>query len=63
MSAKNKRKGASFELDVMKWFRSKGVNAERPLSYVVVKRRSAGIEQAWVVQDLQQWLEDKYANT
>jgi len=29
MSAKNKRKGASFELDVMKWFRSKGVNAER----------------------------------
>jgi len=34
-----------------------------PLSYVVVKRRSAGIEQAWVVQDLQQWLEDKYANT
>ena len=119
MSAKNKRKGASFELDVMKWFRSKGVNAERlrlsgqkdegdlvviiagetfilelkntkvlnlpqfwreavveaqnyatargikpaPLSYVVVKRRSAGIEQAWVVQDLQQWLEDKYAST
>ena len=119
MSAKNKRKGASFELDVMKWFRSKGVNAERlrlsgqkdegdlvvivagetfilelkntkvlnlpqfwreavveaqnyasargitpaPLSYVVVKRRSAGIEQAWVVQDLQQWLEDKDANT
>ena len=115
MSAKNKRKGASFELDVMKWFRSKGVNAERlrlsgqkdegdlvviiagqtyilelkntksmnlpqfwreavveaanyasargitpaPLSYVVVKRRSAGIEKAWVIQDLQQWLEDK----
>ena len=33
-----------------------------PLSYVVVKRRSAGIEQAWVVQDLQQWLEDKDAS-
>ena len=115
MSAKNKRKGASFELDVMKWIRSKGVNAERlrlsgqkdegdlvviiagetfilelkntksmdlpqfwreavaetknyasargitpaPLSYVVVKRRNAGIEQAWVIQDLQQWLEEK----
>lgn len=115
MSAKNKRKGASFELDVMKWFRSKGVNAERlrlsgqkdegdlvviiagqtyilelkntksmdlpqfwreavveaanyasargitpaPLSYVVVKRRSAGIEKAWVIQDLQQWLEER----
>ena len=117
MSAKNKRKGSAFELDVMKWFRSKGVNAERlrlsgqkdegdlvviiagetfilelkntkvlnlpqfwreavveaqnyatargikpaPLSYVVVKRRNAGIEQSWVVQDLQQWLEDKDA--
>jgi hypothetical protein len=118
MSAKNKRKGASFELDVMKWFRSKGVNAERlrlsgqkdegdlvvivagktfilelkntksmdlpqfwreatveaqnyasargitpaPLSYIVVKRRSAGIEKAWVVQDLTQWLEEKNAS-
>jgi hypothetical protein len=30
-----------------------------PLSYVVVKRRNAGIEQAWVIQDLQQWLEEK----
>ncbi len=111
------RKGSAFELDVMKWFRSKGVNAERlrlsgqkdegdlvvivagetfilelkntkvlnlpqfwreavveaqnyatargikpaPLSYVVVKRRNAGIEQSWVVQDLEQWLEDKDA--
>jgi len=32
-----------------------------PLSYVVVKRRNAGIEQSWVVQDLEQWLEDKDA--
>lgn len=117
MSAKNKRKGSKFELDVMKWFRSKGVNAERlrlsgqkdegdlvvvvagetfilelkntmtmslpqfwreavaeaqnyadargikpaPLSYVVVKRRNASIEQSWVIQDLEQWLEDKDA--
>lgn len=115
MSAKNKRKGAEFELDVMKWFRSKGISAERlrlsgqkdegdlvvivagktyvlelkntakmdlpqfwreavveaqnyakargisptPFSYVIVKRRSASIQQAWVVQDLQQWLEEK----
>ena len=115
MSAKNKRKGAEFELDVMKWFRSKGISAERlrlsgqkdegdlvvivagktyvlelkntakmdlpqfwreavveaqnyararnitptPPSYVIVKRRNASIQQAWVVQDLQQWLEEK----
>jgi hypothetical protein len=30
-----------------------------PLSYVVVKRRNAGIEKAWVVQDLTQWLKEK----
>jgi hypothetical protein len=30
-----------------------------PLHYVVVKRRNAGIEKAWVVQDLQQWLKEK----
>ncbi len=29
-----------------------------PLSYVIAKRRNAGIEQAWVIQDLQQWLEE-----
>ena len=111
----NKAKGASFEIDVMKWFRSLGVLAERlrlagkddegdlvcvvagqtyilelkntatlslpqfwreaevealnyakargigevPLHYVVVKRRNAGIEKAWVVQDLEQWLKEK----
>ena len=111
----NKLKGAAFEIDVMKWFRSKGQIADRlrlagkddegdlvcvvagqayilelkntarlnlpefwrqaqvealnyakargigevPLSYVVVKRRNAGIEKAWVVQDLTQWLKEK----
>jgi Holliday junction resolvase len=29
MSAANKRKGATFELDVLKWFRKKGYSAER----------------------------------
>jgi len=31
----------------------------RPLSYVLFKRRNAGIDKAWVIQDLTQWLEDK----
>ena len=31
----------------------------KPLSYVLFKRRSAGIEKAWVIQDLQQWLGEK----
>jgi len=111
----NKAKGAAFEIDVMKWFRSLGVLAERlrlagkddegdlvcvvsgktyilelkntatlslpefwrqaevealnyakargigevPLHYVVVKRRNASIDQAWVIQDLAQWLKEK----
>ena len=27
-----------------------------PPAYVIVKRRMAGLEQAWVIQDLEQWL-------
>jgi Holliday junction resolvase len=30
-----------------------------PLHYVVVKRRNAGIENAWVIQDLSQWMKEK----
>jgi len=112
MSAKNKRKGSMFETSILKWLRSKGVNAERlrlagkddegdivaivagqpyvfelkatvkmdlpqfwreatteafnyakarglevvPPAYVIVKRRMAGLEQSWVIQDLEQWL-------
>ena len=29
MSAKNKRKGSKYEIDVMKWLRSKGYKTER----------------------------------
>jgi Holliday junction resolvase len=35
----------------------RGIN--QPLSYVLFKRRSAGIEKAWVIQDLTQWLKEK----
>jgi len=112
MSAKNKAKGSLFETGVLKWLRSKGLNAERlrlagkddegdivcmvagqpyvfelkatvkmdlpqfwreatveaanyakargldvvPPAYVIIKRRMAGLDQSWVVQDLNQWL-------
>ena len=115
MSQYNKTKGATFETDVLKWFRKMGVLAERltkagskdegdmvcivagvtyilelknrqtlslpqfwreaqvealnyskarglgevPPAYVIVKRRNAGIEQAWVICDLAQWLKEK----
>ena len=111
----NKAKGAAFEIDVMKLFRSLGLLAERlrlagkddegdivvviagktyvlelkntvklslpefwrqaqvealnyakargigevPPAYVIVKRRNAGIEKAWVIQDLEQWIKEK----
>lgn len=32
---------------------------EVPLHYVVVKRRNAGADKAWVIQDLSQWLKEK----
>lgn len=30
-----------------------------PPAYVIVKRRNAGIEKSWVIQDLTQWLSEK----
>lgn len=112
MSTYGKRKGSMFETGILKWFRSKGVSAERlrlagkddegdlvcmvagqpyvfelkatvkmdlpqfwreatleaanyakarnldvvPPAYVIVKRRMAGLDQSWVIQDLDQWL-------
>jgi hypothetical protein len=32
---------------------------EAPISYVIIKKRNAPIEQAWVVESLEQWLENK----
>ena len=115
MANPNSRKGAAFELSVLKWLRSKGALAERlrlsgqkdegdivaivagetfilecknrktlnlpefwneamseaanyakarslpvtPPAYVIVKRRNASIEKAFVIQDLNSWLEER----
>jgi hypothetical protein len=112
MSSYSKRKGSTFETDVVKWLRSKDVLAERltragakdegdivafldgtanilelkatkkldlpqfwreaeveaenyakarglkevPNKFVIVKRRQAGINKAWVVEDFEQWI-------
>ena len=110
----NKTKGAAFEIDVIKWFRKLGFNAERlrlagkddegdvvvvvagetylfeckntakleldnfwnqieveaanyakarntktPFHYVLWKRKRKGINQTWVIQSLDQWLEER----
>ena len=33
-----------------------------PLAFVILKRRQHGIEKAWVIQDLDQWLIDRSNN-
>jgi len=46
------------EVEALNYAKARGIG-EVPLHYVVVKRRNAGIEKAWVVQDLEQWLKEK----
>jgi len=46
------------EVEALNYAKARGIG-EVPLHYVVVKRRNAGIDQAWVIQDLAQWLEEK----
>ena len=35
---------------------------DSPLAFVIVKRRQHGVEKAWVIQDLDQWLVDRTKN-
>ena len=46
------------QVEALNYSKARGLG-EVPLHYVVVKRRNASIDQAWVVQDLTQWLKEK----
>ena len=46
------------QVEALNYAKARGIG-EVPLHYVVVKRRNASIDQAWVIQDLAQWLEEK----
>jgi Holliday junction resolvase len=46
------------QVEALNYAKARGLG-EVPLSYVVVKRRNAPIEQAWVIQDLAQWIKEK----
>jgi Holliday junction resolvase len=46
------------EVEAVNYASARGIK-EVPLHYVIVKRRNAGIEKAWVIQDLSQWLKEK----
>jgi Holliday junction resolvase len=46
------------EVEALNYAKARGIG-EVPLHYVVVKRRNSGIDKAWVIQDLTQWLKEK----
>lgn len=47
------------EIEAENYAKARGLT-EVPLHYVILKRRNAGIEKAWVIQDLEQWLGEKH---
>ena len=46
------------QVEALNYSKARGLG-EVPLSYVIVKRRNASIDQAWVIQDLAQWTKEK----
>ena len=46
------------QVEALNYAKARGIG-EVPLSYVVVKRRNASIDQAWVIESLEQWLKGK----
>jgi hypothetical protein len=46
------------QVEALNYAKARGIG-EVPLSYVVVKRRNASIDQAWVIESLDQWLKGK----
>jgi hypothetical protein len=46
------------EVEAENYAKARGLT-EVPLHYIILKRRNAGIEKAWVIQDLEQWLAEK----
>jgi len=46
------------EVEAENYAKARGLS-EVPLHYVIIKRRNAGIDKSWVVQDLTQWLNER----
>ena len=46
------------QVEALNYAKARGLG-EVPPSYVIAKRRNASIDQAWVIQDLTQWLKEK----
>ena len=46
------------QVEALNYAKARGLG-EVPPAYVIVKRRNASIDQAWVISDLAQWLKEK----
>ena len=46
------------QVEALNYAKARGIG-EVPPAYVIVKRRNAGIEKSWVIQDLEQWIKEK----
>jgi Holliday junction resolvase len=49
------------QVEAKNYAKARGMVAS-PLAFVIVKRRQHGVEKAWVVQDLDQWLVERISN-
>ena len=52
---------AEAQTEAANYAKARGLVAN-PLAFVIVKRKQHGIEKAWVIQDLDQWLIDRSNN-
>ena len=46
------------QVEAKNYAKARGMVAS-PLAFVIVKRRQHGVEKAWVIQDLDQWIQDR----
>lgn len=46
------------QVEAENYAKARGLDVTPP-AYIVMKRRNAGIEQSWVIQDLEQWVANK----
>jgi Holliday junction resolvase len=47
------------QVEAKNYAKARGLGME-PSAFVVVKRRNHGIEKSWVIQDLEQWMRERY---
>jgi len=47
---------AEAQIEASNYAKARGLSVEPP-AFVIVKRRNASVEQAWVVQSLEKWIE------